>query len=167
MISTGGRFHFEDDWEFPDTQEATFEFAGGKTIIWQGQSCNGLPMYGRSRGTMILGTNGSVVIDQDGYVISDLKNKVVKESVAAAKGDRLNTVGDDSLTELHMRQLPRRDSHRREAQRSDRGRREDRDALSPRHYRAPDGPKAQDRPGHGPDPGGQGRDASMVANVRA
>ena len=42
VISTGGRYHFEDDWEFPDTQEATFEFEGGKTIIWQGQSCNGL-----------------------------------------------------------------------------------------------------------------------------
>src|SRR5688572_15248158 len=42
VFATGGRFHFADDWEFPDTQEATFEFEGGKTIIWQGQSCNGL-----------------------------------------------------------------------------------------------------------------------------
>jgi len=23
----------------PDTQEAAFEFPGGKTIIWEGQSC--------------------------------------------------------------------------------------------------------------------------------
>src|SRR5256886_13496355 len=42
VTSVGGRYHFDDDWEFPDTQEACFEFAGGKTIIWQGQSCNGL-----------------------------------------------------------------------------------------------------------------------------
>ena len=35
-------------------------------------------------------------------MITDLKNKVVKESVADAKGDALNTTGDDALTELHM-----------------------------------------------------------------
>jgi predicted dehydrogenase len=102
VVSTGGRFHFADDWEFPDTQEATFEFEGGKSIIWQGQSCNGLNLYGRPRGTTILGTNGSVVLDQDGYVVYDLGNKIVKEVSPTAKGDSLNTVGDDSLTQLHI-----------------------------------------------------------------
>jgi predicted dehydrogenase len=102
VISTGGRFHFADDWQFPDTQEATFVFGGGKSIIWQGQSCNGLELYQRSRGTTVLGTNGSVVVDRDGYVHYDLKNKVVKEVKAAPKGDALNTVGDDWLTALHI-----------------------------------------------------------------
>jgi len=100
--STGGRFHYADDWQFPDTQEATFVFEGGKSIIWQGQSCNGLDLYGRSRGTTVLGTNGSVVVDRDGYVVYDLKNKVVKEVKAGPKGDALNTVGDDWLTQLHI-----------------------------------------------------------------
>lgn len=102
VYSTGGRYHFADDWEFPDTQEAIFEFEGGKTIIWHGQSCNGQQMYGRSRGTLLLGTGGSMLIDQDGYAISDLKNKLVKESIVAQKKDALNTVGDDELTQLHM-----------------------------------------------------------------
>jgi predicted dehydrogenase len=102
VISTGGRFHYADDWQFPDTQEATFVFDGGKSIIWQGQSCNGLLLYERSRGTAILGTNGSVVVDRDGYVVYDLKNKVVKQVTAAPKGDALNTVGDDWLTQLHI-----------------------------------------------------------------
>ena len=102
VVSTGGRFHFADDWQFPDTQEATFVFDGGKSIIWQGQSCNGLDLYQRSRGTAVLGTNGSVVVDRDGYVIYDLKNKVVKEMKAAPKSDSLNTVGDDWLTQLHI-----------------------------------------------------------------
>jgi predicted dehydrogenase len=103
VYSVGARHHFDDDWQFPDTQEATFEFPGNKSIVWHGQSCNGLPMYGRARGTTVLGTNGSMVIDQDGYVIADLKNKVVKESQASLKGDALNTTGDDALTELHMK----------------------------------------------------------------
>lgn len=102
VISTGGRFHFADDWQFPDTQEATFVFDGGKSIVWQGQSCNGLELYERSRGTTLLGTNGSIVVDRDGYVHYDLKNKVIKEVKAAAKGDALNTVGDDWLTQLHI-----------------------------------------------------------------
>jgi predicted dehydrogenase len=103
VYSSGGRYHFDDDYEFPDTQEAVFEFEGGKSIVWQGQSCNGLLTQGRSRGTSILGTGGSMVIDQDGWVIYDLKSKPVKTSVAAAAGDALNTTGDDPLTELHMK----------------------------------------------------------------
>jgi predicted dehydrogenase len=100
--SVGTRNHFDDDWEFPDTQDATFEFEGGKTIVWHGQSCNGLPMYDRGRGTMILGTNGSMIIDQDGYVIADLKGKTMKDATVTQAGDPLNTVGDDVLTKLHM-----------------------------------------------------------------
>jgi len=102
VSSTGGRFHYADDWQFPDTQEATFVFDGDKSIIWQGQSCNGLGLYDRSRGTTILGTNGSVVVDRDGYVVYDLKNQKIKEVNAAPKGDALNTVGDDWLTQLHI-----------------------------------------------------------------
>jgi predicted dehydrogenase len=87
VISTGGRHHFQDDWEFPDTQEATFEFDGGKTIIWQGQSCNGVRTHGRARGVLVLGTSGSVVLDRSGYVVYDLKNEVVKESITPPAGD--------------------------------------------------------------------------------
>ena len=102
VTSVGGRYHFADDWEFPDTQEACFEFAGGKTIIWQGQSCNGLSTYGRARGTAILGTTGSVVLDRDGYTMYDLKEKVVKSSLAMRAGDGLNTGADDDMTALHI-----------------------------------------------------------------
>jgi len=102
VTSTGGRYHFDDDWEFPDTQEAAFEFPGGKTIIWEGQSCNGLATYGRSRGTAILGTTGSVVMDRDGYVVYDLKNTVVKQNLATEAGDGLNISSDDDMTRLHI-----------------------------------------------------------------
>jgi predicted dehydrogenase len=101
VYSTGSRHHFDDDWEFPDNQEVTYEFEGGRSIIWQSQSCNGLQLYGRGRGTTFLGTNGSLVIDQDGYVVYDLRNKVVKEA-QGGRGDPLNTVGDDALTQLHV-----------------------------------------------------------------
>src|SRR5256885_2164126 len=102
VTSVGGRYHYADDWEFPDTQEVCFEFADGKTIIWQGQSCNGLTTFGRSRDTAILGTSGSVVLDRDGYTMYDLKEKVMKSSLAAQAGDGLNTTADDEMTALHI-----------------------------------------------------------------
>src|SRR2546430_653000 len=102
VTSTGGRYHFQDDWEFPDTQEACFEFAGGKTIIWQGQSCNGLTTFGRERGTAILGTTGSVVMDRDGYTVYDLHNRVARQSLASQHVDGLNTSADDDMTALHI-----------------------------------------------------------------
>jgi predicted dehydrogenase len=102
VSSSGGRFHYEDDWEFPDTQEAIFEFPGGKTMIWQGQSCNGLQTFGRGRGTAILGTGGSVVLDRDGYTIYDLKNQVVKQATAQQQGNALDTSADDVATGLHI-----------------------------------------------------------------
>ena len=102
VVSAGGRFHADDDWQFTDTQDTTFTFEGDKVISWHGQSCNGLALFNRGRGTFILGTGGSMIIDQDGYVIMDLKQKVVKDASTAAKSDALNTVGDDHLTELHM-----------------------------------------------------------------
>jgi predicted dehydrogenase len=102
VVSTGGRFHFADDWEFPDTQQTTFEFDDGLSIIWQGQSCNGLQTYGRPRGTALLGTGGSVVVDRDGYVVYDLKNAIVRELAARATTDGVNTLADDPLTQLHI-----------------------------------------------------------------
>src|SRR5881394_1718892 len=102
VTSVGGRYHFEDDWEFTDTQEAGFEFAGQQAIVWQGLSCNGLRTYGRERGTAILGTAGSVVMDRDGYTVYDLHNKVVRQSIAQAVADPLAPSGDDQLTALHI-----------------------------------------------------------------
>jgi predicted dehydrogenase len=102
VYSTGGRYHFDDDWQFPDTQQAIYEFDGGKSIVWQSQSCNGLTTYGRGRGTVILGTDGSLIIDQDGWELRDLKDAVVKRSVAAVATDAVNTTMDDALSAAHM-----------------------------------------------------------------
>ena len=100
VSSVGGRYHFQDDWEWPDTQEVCFEFPNGKTIIWQGTSCNGALTHGRGRGTWILGTNGSVIMDRDGYSIFDLKNVLVRENIGA-KTDATNVSADDNSTLVH------------------------------------------------------------------
>src|SRR5260370_2200159 len=102
VTSVGGRYHFADDWEFPDTQEVCFEFADGKTIIWQGQSCNGLTTFGRSRGTAILGTAGSAVLDRDGYTMYHLKENVIKSPLPAQTPNRPTTTPNTPMTPLHI-----------------------------------------------------------------
>ncbi len=101
VSSAGGRYHFDDDWEFTDTQEVVFEFDGGRTIVWQGQSCNGAQTLGRGRGTQVLGTGGSIVIDRDGYVLYDAEGKIVREAREAVIADGLDLAGNDAHTRAH------------------------------------------------------------------
>jgi predicted dehydrogenase len=105
VTSSGGRYHFADDWEFPDTQEVTYEFGGGRRIVWQGQSCNGLRLFDRGRGTAIYGTSGSMVLDRDGYLLHDVKQALVKQNLEPRKGDGLELTGDDAATSLHIANL--------------------------------------------------------------
>lgn len=103
--STGGRYHYKDDWEFYDTQNASFEFEGGKMISWEGKSCNGFPIMGRGRGSLIHGTTGSVLLDRDGYLLYDRGGKLIKEEVEPKGGGAASTAdtrGFDALTVNHM-----------------------------------------------------------------
>ncbi len=79
VTSSGGRLHFNDDWEFYDTQIASYEFEENKMISWEGRSCNGLTHYNRGRGATIHGTEGTILLDRASYIHYDLKGKVVKE----------------------------------------------------------------------------------------
>lgn len=77
--SMGGRFRYEDDWEFPDTQVTNFNFGNGKMITWEGRSCNGKYNENSSVGAIFYGEEGSLFIDGgNSYKLYDLKNKLVK-----------------------------------------------------------------------------------------
>jgi predicted dehydrogenase len=102
VVSSGGRYAFDDDWEFPDTQEVAFEFEGGRQLVWQGRSCNGWGTESRGRGTSVHGTAGSVVIDRNGYTLYDAKNEVVRSSIGDESRDPVNTAGADQLTTRHL-----------------------------------------------------------------
>ncbi|MEZ4701532.1 MAG: Gfo/Idh/MocA family oxidoreductase [Rhodothermales bacterium] len=103
VTSSGGRYHFNDDWEFYDTQVMSFDFAGGKSITWEGRSCNGMPFYDRGRGSTIHGTEGTVLLDREGYIVYDLAGKEIKRRMRKETTNALNTVGADGLTDIHIR----------------------------------------------------------------
>jgi len=80
VTSSGGRYHWKDDWETPDTQLVTYDFEEGKSILWEGRSCNPRGMEGSATGVSFHGENGTMVIDGNGYVIYDNDNKEIKSS---------------------------------------------------------------------------------------
>ncbi len=102
VTSNGGRYHFQDDWETPDTQVISWDYADGKTISWEGRSCNDQPVEGLGRGTMVYGTEGAVLLDGNSYTVYDKKNKVVKAVKEKAEADPTDTL---SATGLRLDQL--------------------------------------------------------------
>ena len=102
VSSQGGRYHYDDDWEFYDTQITNYDFGDKKTITWEGRSCNGRPVEGRGRGSAIYGTEGTVIVDRNGYEVYDLENVLVKQVVAESEAATMDTRGGDMMTRTHM-----------------------------------------------------------------
>jgi len=83
--SSGGRYHFQDDQETPDTQEVSFEFADRKLITWIGHSCN---RHDDDDFITFYGDKGSLrVSDQGGYALFDEADKELKKSSGDSRGD--------------------------------------------------------------------------------
>jgi len=101
VVSSGGRYHFKDDWEFYDTLVTSFEYEG-KMISWEGKSCQGMKYYGRDRGSTIMGTTGTVLIDRDGYEIYDLKGDKTSEFKVGNVTSSSDLIGRDSMTDAHF-----------------------------------------------------------------
>lgn len=103
VTSQGGRFHFvDDDWEFYDTQIARFEFAGGKSLTWEGRSCNGRAQYDRGRGTILYGTEGSILLDRNDYFAYDRTGKEIKHEAETGVSQTTNLAGEGILTDFHI-----------------------------------------------------------------
>jgi predicted dehydrogenase len=102
VTSAGGRYHFQDDWEFPDTQIVSYDFENETSITWDGRSCNGHLVEGRGRGTAVHGTEGTVIIDRSGYVAYDNDRNEIGREMRGSPEDALDTSGAGSLTDLHI-----------------------------------------------------------------
>lgn len=103
VTSSGGRYHFKDDWQFYDTLVTSFEYDDA-LISWEGKSCQGMKFYGRDRGSTIMGTTGTVLVDRGGYEIYDLhgaKTSEYKVSGRAATSSS-DLIGADSMTDAHF-----------------------------------------------------------------
>jgi predicted dehydrogenase len=101
ISSSGGRYHFKDDWQFYDTLVTNFNYED-KMISWECKCCQGMKFYGRDRGSVIMGTTGSVLVDRDGYEIYDLKGNRTKEFKTGGETSSSDLTGRDSMTDAHF-----------------------------------------------------------------
>ena len=103
VTSSGGRYQFKDDWQFYDTLVTSFDYED-RMITWEGKSCEGMKYYGRDRGSAIMGTDGTVLVDRGGYEIYDLKGNKTSEFKAASSTSSASAdlIGRDSMTDAHF-----------------------------------------------------------------
>jgi predicted dehydrogenase len=100
ISANGGRYHYQDDWEFYDTLITNFEYKD-KMISWEGKSCNKKNYFDRGRGVTIHGTQGTFLIDRNGYEIYNANDEKVfslyqKQDVSMGLG------GGGAMTDAHF-----------------------------------------------------------------
>jgi predicted dehydrogenase len=84
VVSSGGRYWFDDDQETPDTQTAVFEFEGNKQITWQALSCN---KHTDAPFVAFFGDQGALEIDGSGvYRIYDRNDKEIEKGKSTSQG---------------------------------------------------------------------------------
>jgi len=88
VVSSGGRYAFDDDQETADTHVVSFQFEDDKQIIWECLSCNKFGMDGAGFGTTFHGENGSMKVGGWGYTLYDQKGKEIEKG----EGDRSDDV---------------------------------------------------------------------------
>ena len=105
--SAGGRYRYNDDWQWPDTQVMNWEFGKDKAMTWEGRSCNGRHIEESAVGAQFFGEKGSLVIGgANGYKVYDLKNKLVKEVKSNIKVDANNAMNpSQALDSFHVQNL--------------------------------------------------------------
>ena len=59
-------------------------------------------LYDRDRGSVIMGTKGSVVIDRDGYDVYDWKGKQIDTFRTGHETSTSDLVGHDTMTDAHF-----------------------------------------------------------------
>ena len=102
ITAAGGRYHFKDDWQFYDTLTTSFTYPD-KMIAWESLCCNHMKYYNRDRGATIMGTEGSVLIDRDGYEVFDLQgNRTTEFKIGKTATSSTDLVGADSMTDAHF-----------------------------------------------------------------
>lgn len=103
--SGGGRYRYKDDWQTPDTQVITWEFANNTFMEWEGRSCNGHYIEGAPVGASFYGETGTLVITGgNAYKLYDLKNQLIRDVKNEIAIDARNTVDpSQALDALHIR----------------------------------------------------------------
>ncbi len=79
VTSVGGRYHYKDDWQTPDTQIITMDYPGRVSLMWECRNSNGRQIEGSDRGIIFYGENGSLDTGGDSYKVYNNDGKLISE----------------------------------------------------------------------------------------
>lgn len=102
VTSFGGKYTYQDDWEFVDNQQLTFGFEGEKTITWTGHSRGVIMPKQPGRGATIYGSKGIITLSRNSYELYDLGGEMIKQEFEREKSGTIDTVGAGGLTIDHV-----------------------------------------------------------------
>lgn len=102
VTSFGGKYTYQDDWEFVDNQQVTYKFANDKFITWTGHSRGIMKPKRPGRGITIYGSKGSIQLDRNFYKLFDLQGNSIKEELEKSASATTNTRGIGGLDVDHV-----------------------------------------------------------------
>lgn len=102
VTSFGGKYTYDDDWEFVDNQQVTYTFPGNKFITWTGHSRGIMKPDRPGRGVTIYGSKGSIQLDRNFYKLFDLGGNIVKAEYERAQSATTNIQGIGGLDMDHV-----------------------------------------------------------------
>ncbi len=78
IAATGGRFHFDDDQETPDTLVVQYAYPRA-TIVWEHRLWSTHGVEGRSAAAAFYGEAGTLVVDRGGWKVYDLAETIASD----------------------------------------------------------------------------------------
>lgn len=102
VTSFGGKYTYDDDWEFVDNQQVTFKFSDNKFITWTGHSRGLIKPEQPGRGITIYGSKGTIMLSRNFYKRFDLGGELLQEEKEDAASATTNTRGEGGLDVNHV-----------------------------------------------------------------
>ncbi|MGN7515929.1 MAG: Gfo/Idh/MocA family oxidoreductase [Allomuricauda sp.] len=102
VTAFGGKYTYDDDWEYPDNQQVTYSFPGNKFITWTSHSRGIMKPERPGRGITIYGSKGVMELSRNFYKLYGLDGKLLKQEDEATISATLNTQGIGGLDVDHV-----------------------------------------------------------------
>ncbi|MCM4168797.1 Inositol 2-dehydrogenase/D-chiro-inositol 3-dehydrogenase [Arenibacter antarcticus] len=102
VTSYGGKYTYEDDWEFVDNQQVTFKYGADKFISWTGHSRGLIKPDQPGRGATIYGSKGMITLSRNAYELYNLDGSLIKKVEEGVESATTNTQGMGGLDVNHV-----------------------------------------------------------------
>ncbi|NJB72388.1 putative dehydrogenase [Saonia flava] len=102
VTSFGGKYAYDDDWQYPDNQQVTFSFKKNKFITWTGHSRGILKPSRPGRGAVLYGSKGTIELDRNYYKLYDLGGNALKFEFEKGSSETTGSRGEGLLDVYHV-----------------------------------------------------------------